>query len=119
WFAGQRPEAGEALRVVAAAAEGSWQPGPNGVPLDAAQTVAAVVHVLRTRADLASALPFAVSLGGDTDTVAALVGGILGGRQGGAVAELPWLDRVRMDDRDRVTELASRLSEQRRTAYVD
>jgi ADP-ribosylglycohydrolase len=118
WFSGHRPEAAGSLRIVAEAAEGRWRPGPDGVSLDAAETVAAVVHVLRTHDRLAAALPYAVGLGGDTDTVAALVGGVLGGREAGAVASLPWLGRIRLAGRDRLPGLAARLCELRRRGYT-
>jgi ADP-ribosylglycohydrolase/tetratricopeptide (TPR) repeat protein len=103
---------------VSAAAEGSWAPGPSGVSLDAIETVAAVFHVIRSTPDLASALPFAVGLGGDTDTVAAIVGGILGCRGTGEVAALPWLDRVVFGDREAVRGLSERLREIRRSWYA-
>lgn len=75
----------------------TWIPGIDGVSLDATQTVAGVLHVLRTEPDLTSALPYAVSLGGDTDTVAALVGGILGARVPDQVNDLNWLQLVEFD----------------------
>ena len=45
------------LPAVSAALAGEWQPPTEGVGLDAAETVAAVVHVVRTAPDLATALP--------------------------------------------------------------
>ncbi|HEV7931434.1 MAG TPA: ADP-ribosylglycohydrolase family protein [Actinomadura sp.] len=103
------------LPPVRAALAGEWRPPTGGVDLDAAQTVAAIVHVLRTAPDLAVALPLAVSLGGDTDTVAAMVGGILGARTPGRVRELEWLPLVDFDERP---DLAARLHELRRSRYV-
>ncbi|MGH3392007.1 MAG: ADP-ribosylglycohydrolase family protein [Actinomadura sp.] len=103
------------LPAVRDALTGAWRPPTAGVTLDAAETVAAIVHVLRTAPDLATALPFAVSLGGDTDTVAAMVGGILGARAPGQVDELGWLPLV---DFERRPDLATRLRELRRSRYV-
>lgn len=103
------------LPAVRDALTGAWRPPAAGVTLDAAETVAAIVHVLRTASDLATALPLAVSLGGDTDTVTAMVGGILGARVPGQVDELDWLPLV---DFDRRPDLAARLRELRRSRYV-
>jgi ADP-ribosyl-[dinitrogen reductase] hydrolase len=98
-----------ALEEVTTALSGDWRSPPDGVTLAASQTVAAVIHVLRTHADLANALPYAVSLGGDTDTVAALVGGILGGMDPGSLTSLTWLGRVNFPQRHRVDRLAAGL----------
>ena len=103
------------LPAVSAALAGEWQPPTEGVGLDAAETVAAVVHVVRTAPDLATALPMAVALGGDTDTVAALVGGILGGATPDEVRELGWLPLVDVDERP---DLGGRLHELRRRQYL-
>lgn len=92
-----------------------WTPPVDGVTLDATETVAAIVHVLRTAPDVASALPYAVSLGGDTGTVAALVGGILGARAPEQVADLSWLPLI---DFDQPRDMAQRLHELRRRWYV-
>ena len=107
WISARYPEVAAAFGVVADAASGRWQPPPGGVTLDAAQTVAAVVHVLAATDDPASALPYAVSLGGDTDTVAALVGGILGGRDPAGVSRLEWLHLVAFEERYRIDDLAA------------
>lgn len=81
---------------VSSALCGNWQPDPRGVSLDAADTIAAVVAVVRRAADgglgLAKAIRHAVSWGGDTDTVAAIAAGILG--CGADTVDLPWLTRV-------------------------
>jgi ADP-ribosylglycohydrolase len=54
--------------------------------------VAAVLWCATRAASLRSELVSAVQLGGDTDTVAALVGGLMGGNltAGQVRAELPW-----------------------------
>lgn len=118
WFHAAHPGAAPDLVLVRQAAEGAWRPGPDGVPLDAAETVAAVVHVLRERGRLADALPYAVSLGGDTDTVAAISGGILGCRAPDQAAALPWLERVALAELGDVGMLAEDLRALRRSWYA-
>jgi ADP-ribosylglycohydrolase len=58
---------------------------------------------------------YAVGLGGDTDTVAAITGGILGCRS--AEATIGWLDRVILPDADALDRLAGGLREVRRASY--
>jgi ADP-ribosylglycohydrolase len=60
--------------------------------------VASVLHVLREAKDLATALKHAVALGGDTDTTAAIVGGILGCQLEDVESQIPWISRVGMPD---------------------
>jgi ADP-ribosylglycohydrolase len=57
-------------------------------------TVASVLHVLREATSLATAMKYAVSIGGDTDTAAAIVGGVLGCRSENVDPEIPWLASV-------------------------
>jgi ADP-ribosyl-[dinitrogen reductase] hydrolase len=81
-------EAAEAARICGAepglepmlhaVAAGTWQAPEDGVSLDPYQTVAAVLSCVLRAASLRDALVEAVRMGGDTDTVAALVGGLLG-----------------------------------------
>ncbi|MBX6390937.1 MAG: ADP-ribosylglycohydrolase family protein [Frankia sp.] len=103
------------LSAVQAALAGRWRPPEQGVGLDADETVAAVVHVVRAADDLGSALLQAVYLGGDTDTVAAMVGGILGAAAPEQVPALPWLALV---DYEPPSGLAGRLADLRRAWYV-
>jgi ADP-ribosylglycohydrolase len=58
---------------------------------------------------------YAVGLGGDTDTVAAITGGILGCRN--AHRDVGWLGQVRVPDADELGRLAAELREVRRMAY--
>jgi ADP-ribosylglycohydrolase len=60
--------------------------------------VATVLHVLREATSLADAMKHAVGLGGDTDTAAAIVGGILGCRSETVEREIPWLSRVALPE---------------------
>jgi ADP-ribosyl-[dinitrogen reductase] hydrolase len=83
------PRLAEMLAQVSA---GTWEPPANGISLDPYETVTAVLWCATSATSLRSALISAVQLGGDTDTVAALVGGLMGGRltAGQVRAELPW-----------------------------
>lgn len=54
-----------------------WQPPPGGVSLDVADTLGAILHLLRLHDEPIEAMRYAVGLGGDTDTVAAIIGGVL------------------------------------------
>jgi ADP-ribosylglycohydrolase len=71
---------------------GTWQPPADGISLDPYDTVTAALCCATRATSLRSGLVSAVQLGGDTDTVAALVGGLIGGRltAGQVHAELPW-----------------------------
>ena len=113
---GGQPGAGPRVQAARAAAQGAWTPGTAGVPLDAAGTLTAVVHVLAVCGDdLEGAMRYAVSLGGDTDTVAAITGGILGCRT--ADTAISWLDHVILPDAAELARLSSGLREVRRAAY--
>jgi ADP-ribosylglycohydrolase len=71
---------------------GTWEPPANGISPDPYETVAAALRCATRATSLRSGLVGAVQLGGDTDTVAALVGGLMGGNlaAGQVRAELPW-----------------------------
>lgn len=100
--------------------DGTWTAPPSGISLDPAETVAAVLACVRRTSSLRDTLISAVSLGGDTDTVAGLVGGIVGSRaEPDAIrTELPWFDRVRPPAETNMAELALRLAELRFSANV-
>lgn len=86
-----------AVEPLARALAGEWAPPATGVSLDALETAAAVVHVVAAEhGDLASALRASVALGGDTDTVAAIVGGVLGAARPRELADHPWLATVQL-----------------------
>ncbi len=86
---GTEPRLAEMLARVSA---GSWDPPANGISLDPYETVAAVLWSVTGATSLRSGLVSAVQLGGDTDTVTALAGGLLGGKLTAEQvrAELPW-----------------------------
>ena len=71
---------------------GAWEPPATGISLDPYETVAAVLWCAARATSLRSGLVNAVQLGGDTDTVAALMGGLIGCRltAGQVRTELPW-----------------------------
>ncbi|KUI27551.1 hypothetical protein AU196_19675 [Mycobacterium sp. IS-1742] len=104
------------LTAVRDAVEGRWRPGRNGVALEAVDAVAAVVDVVRHTTErslpIADALRYAVSLGGDTDTAAAIAGGILGGRAP-QTPDIPWLDRVDLPERATLDALSAALAQLR------
>ena len=83
------PRLAEMLTQVSA---GTWEPPANGISLDPYDTVAAALWCATRATSLRGGLVSAVQLGGDTDTVAALVGGLIGGKltAGQVRAELPW-----------------------------
>jgi ADP-ribosylglycohydrolase len=58
---------------------------------------------------------YAVGLGGDTDTVAAITGGILGCRS--AEVRIGWLDQVVLPQAAELDQLAGGLHEIRRASY--
>ncbi|MFF0718144.1 ADP-ribosylglycohydrolase family protein [Micromonospora sp. NPDC003816] len=121
WVEVARPVCGDAPRLawlVGAVAAGGWSPPPSGVGLDAAETVAAVLHCVRGADSVRGGLVAAVRGGGDTDTVAALVGGLLGaGSSAEAVrAELPWSGSVVGLDAAEVRRLAAGLVALRESA---
>jgi ADP-ribosyl-[dinitrogen reductase] hydrolase len=102
------------LRPLRQAADGGWGLHEPGRPLDAAATVASVLHVLQEATELELAMKSAVALGGDTDTTAAMVGGILGCRLEEVESEIGWLDRVVLPKAEMVEATAAGLYELRR-----
>jgi ADP-ribosyl-[dinitrogen reductase] hydrolase len=104
-----------ALRPLRQAAEASWQPPAAGTALDAITTVASVLHVLREATSVAGAMKHAVGLGGDTDTAAAIVGGLLGCRSAAVEREIPWLPNVALLDTESIEAAAAGLYRLRRS----
>jgi ADP-ribosylglycohydrolase len=103
----------EAVRLLRRAAGGQWLPPTDARPLDAVATVASVMHVLRESESLVVAMKYAVSLGGDTDTVAAITGGVLGCRVEDIDVQIPWLPQVMLPERELVEQVAEGLYELR------
>jgi ADP-ribosyl-[dinitrogen reductase] hydrolase len=105
------------VQPIRLAAHGDWRPYRSGTPLDAVATVASVLYVLREATGVASAMKCAVALGGDTDTAAAIVGGILGCRLDDFGSAIPWLSRVVVPNAEIIEATAVRLCELRRSRY--
>jgi ADP-ribosyl-[dinitrogen reductase] hydrolase len=101
------------LRPLRQAADGDWGPYTPGMPLDAVATLATILHVLREPTSLANAMKRAVALGGDTDTTAAIVGGILGCRLEDIDHAIPWLSKVLLPRAEIVEATAAGLGELR------
>ncbi|MFI7125885.1 ADP-ribosylglycohydrolase family protein [Nonomuraea sp. NPDC050153] len=91
-----------------------WVPSPGGVSLDVMDTLGAILHVLHLHDEPVQAMRYAVSLGGDTDTVAAIVGGILNCRQD--TADIPWTPQVALPPE--LETLAEGLRAMRQAAYA-
>jgi ADP-ribosylglycohydrolase len=104
--------------MLASLATGSWQSPAQGISLDPAETVTAVLACTGTASSLRDGLIQAVRLGGDTDTVAAITGGLLGARMTAADvrAALPWHVTVLLPDPVFVTRISSVLAAVRSSA---
>jgi ADP-ribosylglycohydrolase len=81
---------------------GTWEPPANGISPDPYETVAAALSCATRATSLRNGLVNAVHLGGDTDTVAALAGGLLGCKLTSEQvrAELPWHQLVVLPEPD-------------------
>jgi ADP-ribosyl-[dinitrogen reductase] hydrolase len=103
------------LQPLRRAANGD-RPQTTAAPtLDALTTMANVLHVLRGATGLATAMKHAVALGGDTDTTAAIVGGILGCQLEDVESQIPWLPSVAMPDASLIEAAATGLYALRRS----
>jgi ADP-ribosylglycohydrolase len=105
------------LQPLRQAADGDWGPYKPGTPLDAVTTLASILYVLREAKGLATALKCVVALGGDTDTAAAIVGGILGCQTKDIDSAIPWLSRVVLPKTEMVQAIAAALWELRRPRH--
>jgi ADP-ribosylglycohydrolase/tetratricopeptide (TPR) repeat protein len=91
----------------------TWQAPADGVSLDPYETVTAVLSCVAQAPSLRGGLVSAVQLGGDTDTVAALVGGLLGCKLtvDQVRGELPWHQTVVLPEPESlITETAAALA---------
>jgi ADP-ribosyl-[dinitrogen reductase] hydrolase len=104
-----------ALQSLRQAVDGNWLRPAAGTELDAVTTIATVLHVLREATSLANAMKHAVGLGGDTDTAAAIVGGILGCRSETVEHEIPWLSKVALPKLESIEAAATGLYRIRRS----
>lgn len=78
---------------------------------DARQSVCAAIYAAVAHPSFEQAVSFAVGLGGDTDTVAAMTGAIVGARDGDGSIPTRWLEALEDGERGRrhVEQLATRL----------
>lgn len=106
-----------AIQLLRQAASRDWAPRTAEMAPDAVTTLASVLHVLREATNLATAMKDAVALGGDTDTTAAIVGGILGCRLQDVETDIPWLPRVVLPESELVEATATRLHDLRRSLH--
>jgi len=86
-----------------------------GSSADAREAVCAAIYAALAHPTFEQAVRFAVCLGGDTDTVAAMTGAISGAIHGGSSVPRHWLDALEDGDRGRtyVEQLATRLLRER------
>jgi ADP-ribosylglycohydrolase len=105
------------IEALQRAASEHWVPPETENPPDAVTTLAIVMHVLRGASGLTSAMKHAVALGGDTDTAAAIVGGILGCQLEDVESEIPWLSSVALPRADIVESTAAGLCQLRRSYW--
>lgn len=82
-----------------------------GSSADACESVAAALYSAAANDSFEAAVSFAVRLGGDTDTVAAMAGAVTGARDGWGAIPARWLEALEDSDRGRshVQSLAGRL----------
>lgn len=104
--------------MLASLAAATWQPPAQGISLDPAETVTAALACTLWASTLRDGLLQAVGMGGDTDTVAAITGGLLGARLTvtDVLAELPWHAAVLLPDAVLVTATSSALAAVRASA---
>jgi ADP-ribosylglycohydrolase len=105
------------LRPLQQAASGSWRPSKQELAADSVTTIAGVLHVLQETTSLAMAMKHAVALGGDTDTVAAIVGGLLGCQSENVEAAIPWLPRIALPNGELIEATATGLHALRRSFH--
>ena len=77
-----------------------WTPPIGGISLDPLETLQAVVWVVNRAENCAEAFALACSLGGDTDTVAALAGALFAARwpEKSDFYSIPWINDVRWSE---------------------
>jgi len=77
-----------------------WTPPIGGISLDPLETLQAVVWVVKKANNCAGAFAIACSLGGDTDTVAALAGALFAARwpEKADFYSIPWLNDVQWSE---------------------
>lgn len=91
-----------------------WEPPKAGIPLDPLETLAAVVWVVARSSTALEAFQLSCEIGGDTDTVSALAGGLIAaGGNGADLLSIPWIDDVKWDEVPDLLTASSQLAELR------
>ena len=92
-----------------------------GSSSDACQSVCAAIYSATAHRTFEAAATFAVRLGGDTDTIAAMTGAITGACCGAASIPVRWLDALEDGDRGRshIESLAPLLNTHRQTEVMN
>jgi ADP-ribosylglycohydrolase len=97
------PDEETALRAIGPTRGGGWI---------AEEAVAMALYcVIRRPADFAASLRLAANIAGDSDSVAALAGGIQGARLGTSAIPPAWV--ARLENREYLTKLAERLADKK------
>jgi ADP-ribosyl-[dinitrogen reductase] hydrolase len=105
------------MEALQRAASEHWMPAETENLPDAVTTLATVVHILWEASGLTTAMKHAVALGGDTDTAAAIVGGILGCQLKEVESEIPWLSSVALPRAEIVESTAAGLCQLRQSYW--
>ena len=101
--------------MLATVAAGTWQPSGGAKDMDPYETVTRAIWCIVREPTPAGAVLAAVRLGGDTDTVAALVGGLVGCRlqPEDVRRELSWVPEVQLPPDDVVRRVAQGIADLR------
>lgn len=93
----------------------NWSAPDTGISLNPVETLAAVLWVASRASDCADAYRLSCEMGGDTDTVAALAGGLIAARTFTAsdLLAIGWIDEVVWSEIDEVSAAATALSRMR------
>ena len=91
-----------------------WSAPIGGISLDPLETLQAVVWVVKRANNCADAFSLACSLGGDTDTVAALAGALFAARwpEKADFYSIPWLNDVQWDEIEKELRACAEMLEQ-------
>ena len=106
------------VKILEEVSKGNWVLPERGVSLNPGETVGAALYVIDNSSDVSDTLLSAVRLGGDTDTVAALAGGLLGCKYGLNEIRnmIPWLEQVKLPPENELRSISRGLASLRRQA---
>jgi ADP-ribosyl-[dinitrogen reductase] hydrolase len=97
--------------------EDKWIRSPAGISIEVPETLAAVFYILKQNRSLKEAVISSVKLGGDTDTTACLVGGLLGCRGIELEDEITWLGLVKLPTEQEINEISNGIARLRMSHY--